>query len=335
MTVCPTCGGEFASDIGVKVHHAKSHNESLSDSTKQCIECESAFESYKDSSKFCSISCHNDYVDKNGQPWTEKTGKITRSCKQCDGDIETWPSDDKKFCNHKCYSAWLSDNKSGEDHPQYDPEFHVTTSCHYCGEEVKINKFEKEEYDKHFCDRSCQNNWQSSERVGENAPNWKGGTVENICDECDTKFESPRSGGTRYNRFCSNECSSEWRSKHMSEIIDSDKMTGEDNPNWKGGRGKWYPDKQQWISNIGYGENWSSVREDVLNRDNHKCVICGKEQNDNLIDVHHIIPRSEFDILENSNTMNNLVTLCREHHSRLEQMNKEEQLEAINRGEGR
>jgi len=81
-------------------------------------------------------------------------------------------------------------------------------------------------------------------------------------------------------------------------------MQGEKNPAWKGGYEPYY------------GENWHPKRRKALERDNHICQICGAEENGRKHDVHHIVPRREFDIVEEANTLDNLITLCRSCHGR-------------------
>lgn len=53
---------------------------------------------------------------------------------------------------------------------------------------------------------------------------------------------------------------------------------------------------------------WLAVREEVLERDNHKCIICGKP----ATQVHHIHLRSKRKDLMYE--INNLVSLCDKHH---------------------
>jgi len=60
-----------------------------------------------------------------------------------------------------------------------------------------------------------------------------------------------------------------------------------------------------------YGKRWYRIRRKVKKRDNHNCVVCGKEEN---LEVHHVVPASKFDEPEKSHQMKNLVTLCAEHH---------------------
>lgn len=106
--------------------------------------------------------------------------------------------------------------------------------------------------------------------------------------------------------FCNNKCQGSWW---------SDNITGEAHPLYKGGG--------DWTKKL--GAKWHVYRDKCLNRDNYKCVVCGMGQSKHLekhnfgLDVHHIEPRRKFykdkeRSIDEANTMENLVTLCREHH---------------------
>lgn len=67
-------------------------------------------------------------------------------------------------------------------------------------------------------------------------------------------------------------------------------------------------------------ESWRSVREKVLNRDSHECQFCGRtndehiEKHDRGLEAHHIIPQKDG----GSDTLDNLITVCRGCHRTLE-----------------
>lgn len=73
-----------------------------------------------------------------------------------------------------------------------------------------------------------------------------------------------------------------------------------------------------------YGPRWNQVRRNILKRDRYECQSCAKSYNDELHDigtglhVHHIIPLREFDDPEEANFPENLITLCKSCHSKLE-----------------
>ena len=70
-------------------------------------------------------------------------------------------------------------------------------------------------------------------------------------------------------------------------------------------------------------EKWEKVRNQVLERDNYKCVVCGKP----ATQVHHIHLRSKRkDLLYE---MNNLISLCDKHHFHKSNEKYEEQTALI------
>ena len=75
-----------------------------------------------------------------------------------------------------------------------------------------------------------------------------------------------------------------------------------------------------------YGPDWDEVRESILERDGHRCRKCGAaEPPGHTHDVHHIRPFREFGYRRGvnrndqiANAPENLLTLCRACHHRLE-----------------
>lgn len=58
-------------------------------------------------------------------------------------------------------------------------------------------------------------------------------------------------------------------------------------------------------------ENLKINAEKVLLRDGYKCVLCGSKWN---IQIHHIVARSKCNKDKRMNSVDNLVTLCRDCH---------------------
>lgn len=70
-------------------------------------------------------------------------------------------------------------------------------------------------------------------------------------------------------------------------------------------------------------KKWEKVRNQVLERDNYKCAVCGKP----ATQVHHIHLRSKRkDLLYE---MNNLISLCDKHHFHKSNEKYEEQTALI------
>lgn len=85
------------------------------------------------------------------------------------------------------------------------------------------------------------------------------------------------------------------------------KNKGANNPRWKGGTSVLEFEKTFGMSK---GE-WLKLVKIVRQRDKYICQYCGKH---NAFDVHHIIPRS----VKIDNTLNNLITLCKSCHPKVE-----------------
>lgn len=66
-----------------------------------------------------------------------------------------------------------------------------------------------------------------------------------------------------------------------------------------------------------YGSGWVDVRRKVVDRDCGVCRVCS---DGGKINVHHIKPRRKFDDVSNSNTLDNLITLCPSCHKTFEGM---------------
>ena len=89
-------------------------------------------------------------------------------------------------------------------------------------------------------------------------------------------------------------------------------LRGEDHPDWQGGYEQYY------------GPNWPQQRQKAVERDSHECRRCGISERESIdthgrkLDVHHIEPFRKFDSPEAANRLDNLLTLCRTCHRRLE-----------------
>lgn len=95
--------------------------------------------------------------------------------------------------------------------------------------------------------------------------------------------------------FCDMDCKGEWMSENVK---------GENHPSWKGGWEHYY------------GSNWHEMREKARRRDEYACVVCGKEKEEigTHPHVHHIRPVRGFEEKNEAHTLDNLVTLCPDHH---------------------
>jgi 5-methylcytosine-specific restriction endonuclease McrA len=221
------------------------------------------------------------------------------NCDYCDEQFYKRPSrienTENDFCSQECYGEWVSDNRSGEDHHQYD---RIVVECKNCGSEKEVHPSHHEKVDNHFCGIDCQVEYE--DRSGKNNNFWKGGKVSVSCENCGKEKEVQPYRYEEYeNFFCDVACRGEWATREFS---------GENHPLYS-----------NYTEN--YGTNWLQVRQKVRERDNGKCRVCGvsKEELGKWPDTHHIIPKSEFDTPEKSNFVENLVLLCSECHGKVEQ----------------
>lgn len=99
-----------------------------------------------------------------------------------------------------------------------------------------------------------------------------------------------------------------WAEKHDIDRRGVGGLPGEQNPRWNGGGADYY------------GENWHQKRREARERDENTCQICGYEPgaDEPALDVHHIKPIRTFEVPEEANTLDNLITLCRQCHVRWE-----------------
>ncbi len=115
----------------------------------------------------------------------------------------------------------------------------------------------------------------------------RGPRFEKTCSACNKKFLVKQFEATAGRRFCSRRCKYEY-------------MVGENSPSWQGGK-----------SFEIYPHGWTeTLRRSIRSRDNHICQICGKEQGERTLHVHHI----DYD--KGNYDKRNLISLCAACHGR-------------------
>lgn len=93
-------------------------------------------------------------------------------------------------------------------------------------------------------------------------------------------------------------------------------MRGEENPQWKGGtKSKTF---SEWLMNQADYKDW---RKQVLERDNYTCQITGLTKDETQLDVHHILPKAEFQDM--ALEPNNGITLSKEAHDLIHKLIRE------------
>lgn len=131
--ICPYDGCNYeSSPQGVKIHHAKIHDESLAKDEKICEVCGDEFETYVDA-RSCGRDCAGDIISQ------EKIvdGHIVE-CFWCDDDIRVppwkyeWNNDRglKFYCDLDC-KADYQDSIHAEDHPNWKGGYSPNYGCNW------------------------------------------------------------------------------------------------------------------------------------------------------------------------------------------------------------
>lgn len=170
--------------------------------------------------------------------------------------------------------------------------------CERCGRTFEVKPYRADSAK--YCSRGCANaEVHPGSAAARDPENWE--TFE--CEWCGDEYEELASRADR-TRFCGSSC----RSKKVAQDVDLGHESGPESPMWKGGYQKYR------------GENWEVAAEKARRYDGHRCQRCGIVQEDHYraLDVHHIVPFSEFDDPEEANEVGNLTTLCASCHTHCE-----------------
>lgn len=215
---------------------------------------------------------------------------VSKVCPVCGSTFDCKPTEaQRRICCSKECDAKSRSNNPGQVWSEFE--------CEYCRKTYRIRTY-RAVYQHHFCSRHCHSMWNKS-RYEEFNP-------AHICEICGSQFRRARFFGlVRGNvRFCSRKCLDKFNSINKQR---------EKNVNWTGGGDR------------DYGPNWLEQRRKTRERDGNVCQLCGKHMQKWKLDIHHITPFRVFGFVtganENylaANDLNNLVTLCRSCHLKVE-----------------
>lgn len=166
-TECPTCGDEFNTEKGMKIHHKRVHGESIAGVTVECDWCgdevtKSRYQIERDEYHFCSRECRaewrtENFTGENNPAW--KGGKVAVECAWCDKELEIIQAKDRAydvhFCSVECEGQWKSENQSGENAPAWKGG-KVDCTCDYCDDEFTRFKSTVEGKSFTFCSANCR-----------------------------------------------------------------------------------------------------------------------------------------------------------------------------------
>lgn len=159
-------------------------------------------------------------------------------------------------------------------------------TCERCGDEFDYYPSNKEGV---YCSVCVE---EADEFLGTSSHEFR--DVERVDRECKQCGESmsllPSTVRQGYGKFCSRDCLSVWLSEQWG---DGERV---------------------------YNGRWREVRRRALERDDHKCQLCGKTRSEigHEPDVHHIDPVREFEDPQESHTLDNVVCLCKSCHRYVE-----------------
>lgn len=263
----------------------------------------------------CDREFKNEYGMKihHSQIHGESIAGIEFECDYC-GKVSRRPQSRLELYEHNfcegtdCQEKWLSEYNSGENNPCWK-DATIKFECSWCGDTNEDYRSTVEPFENSFCrDNDCRRQWMSENMCGENHPSWDGGFLDFECAYCGNIGQIKRYKFHMYEKhFCRNsDCQGKWISENNR---------GENNPRWTGGRGRRY-----------YGSTWIHRREERLEEDGYMCVECGmtdeehREEYANGLHVHHLIKVRKFDNPDYAHFMDNLRTLCHQHHCEWESM---------------
>jgi len=311
----------------------------MSAETSREGEADSSNEGDPNSSTECPTCGREDFANRRGMKTHHKkihgeSLAYTVICDYCGSETQhkktVAEQNEHNFCNNDCRGAWLSENVTGEDHPDYiEP---AESTCEHC-ESIFTHPHHE---DRTFCGTDCRNEYRS--KNGEETNLWKGGKVTIECERCGVEFGTyPSRVGQK--KYCSKEC--QYKSVELEcewcgcsfEVVESRSETArccsqscwgqlrasfpqEEQPGYKGGK-----------TEYDYGPNWYPQRRKARKRDQYRCRICGRDERQlgKKPSCHHITKLryyrdnyGEPEWYERGNRLENLILLCEEHHKEWE-----------------
>lgn len=267
----------------------------------QYSKCNRAFTHQRKTPQYCSSRCA--YDNRIGKPQHPNSGKKRTKkptifiCQNCDCPFERliYPSSNSnlKFCSSTCR------NKA-----RIKPDIPCPI-CNTMFKPKRINGAGKPP--KQYCSKGCAN----TAKVGQESPKRTAkeirDTIANLYPNNGAQYVADLLGLSIPSiRNIANSIGVTLEPEvYRKKVHGAAKryMKSPSNPNWHGG-----------VSYTEFGENWVEQRRKTLKRDGYTCQSCFNPGRT----VHHIKPRRLFEIVEDSNTLSNLITVCNKCHVPIE-----------------
>lgn len=226
--------------------------------------------------------------------------KINLICKHCNNKFEVlYKNRNQKFCSQKCSQL----HQVGKNNCNSKEK--IILICKQCNKKYKVYPYEK---DRQFCSRDCKHKYHS---------------VLLICKECGKEYKTKLA--KKDSKFCSRKCKNKnvtlkikkicsecnkifYTTKSVNALYCSKdcwnkNRSGNKAPNWQGG-----------ISFEPYCLKFNEqLKEEIRDKYNRNCAICGKPEINKKHAVHHI----DYDKSQGCNGQDILmVPLCNSCHSK-------------------
>lgn len=106
----------------------------------------------------------------------------------------------------------------------------VKLKCDNCGKIIEKRPCDIKRDKYHFCNKKCRGEWRSKHLREKDNPNWKGGEIRVICDNCGKSIEKTLLEIKKHkHHFCDTNCHAEWQTNNIA-------CSGSNHPSWKGGK---------------------------------------------------------------------------------------------------
>lgn len=145
---CPTCGNGYISEMGVKMHHSRTHGESIAYNERECDYCGDVIEVpdhilNEQEHHFCDRKC--------SAAWQEERVEI--ECSVCGDSFEVikFREETASYCSRKCRIEGTR-RITGNERYNYKTE---TYECQECGESVERSPSMVYSPDRVFCSDAC------------------------------------------------------------------------------------------------------------------------------------------------------------------------------------
>ena len=190
--------------------------------------------------------------------------------------------------------------------------------CQTCGKEFWVWPSVIKYLGARFCSKKC---YLESTKISENNPNWRGGKIKLICQWCGNEYFRSKNQTDR-SKYCCQLCHNKANGNKLKGINISEEIKlkislskmgiprlnfrGKNASNWRGG-----------IARLPYRYEFDEkLKDKIRKRDNHECQICGKTQEQNLIEIRRKLDIHHIDYSKDNNLEDNLITLCLSCHSK-------------------